>query len=179
MRYAAGMIIRAAVPGDIPEIVAIEQIPEFRSYIGSWSAEEHHRAMADPDTEYFVASGEDGTVEGFAILQGIQSEHHSIHLKRIAVRTPNRGIGRVLLDHALSRAFQHHGAHRFWLDVFETNARARRVYEAFGFRYDGVMREAILLEGKYHTLALMSLLDREYTARQQPGADTVTSAVRS
>ena len=178
------MMIRAALPGDIPHsdiphIVAIEQIPEFRSYIGSWTAEQHRRAMADPDTEYFVASGEDGTVEGFAILQGIQSEHHSIHLKRIAVRTPNRGIGRLLLDHALSRAFQHHGAHRFWLDVFETNRRARRVYEAYGFRYDGVMREAILLDGEYHTLALMSLLDREYTASQQRGADAVTSALRS
>ena len=178
------MMIRAAVPGDVPHgdipgIVAIEQIPEFRSYIGSWTAEEHGRAMADPDTEYFVACSEEATVEGFAILQGIQSIHRSVHLKRIAVRTPNRGFGRLLLEHAMSRAFEHHRAHRFWLDVFETNRRARRVYEAYGFRYDGVMREAILLDGQYHTLALMSLLDREYTASQQPGADTVTSAVRS
>jgi RimJ/RimL family protein N-acetyltransferase len=173
------MMIRAALPGDIPHIVSIEQIPEFRSYIGSWTAEQHRRAMADPDTEYFVASGEDGTVEGFAILQGIQSEHNSIHLKRIAVRRPNHGIGRVLLDHALTLAFHDHGAHRFWLDVFETNTRARRVYEAYGFRYDGVMREAILLDGEYHTLALMSLLDREYTASQQRGSDAVTSTVRS
>ena len=88
------MMIRAAVSSDIPHIVAIEQIPEFRSYIGAWTAEEHRRALADPDTEYFVVPGEDGTVEAFAILQGIQSEHHSIHLKRIAVRTPNRGLGR-------------------------------------------------------------------------------------
>lgn len=172
-------MIRAALLSDIPHIIAIEQIPEFRSYIGSWTAEEHRRAMADSDTEYFVASGEDGAVEGFAILQGIESPHHSIHLKRIAVRTPNRGVGRLLLEYTMSRAFQHHRAHRFWLDVFETNARARRIYEAYGFRYDGVMREAILLDGAYHTLALMSLLDREYTARQQPGTDTVTSAVCS
>jgi diamine N-acetyltransferase len=189
LRYAAGMMIRSAEPGDIPQgdiaqgdipqIVAIEQIPEFRGYIGSWTAEEHRRAMADPDTEYFVACGEDGTVEGFAILQGITSAHRSIHLKRIAVRTPNRGVGRILLEYAMSRAFQHHRAHRFWLDVFETNTRARRVYEAYGFRYDGVMREAILRDGEYHTLALMSLLDREYTASQQATSDAVTSALRS
>jgi diamine N-acetyltransferase len=173
------MMIRAAASSDIPHIVAIEQIPEFRSYIGAWSAEEHRRALANPDTEYFVATGVDGTVEAFAILQGIQSEHHSIHLKRIAVRTPNRGLGRVVLEYVMSRAFQHHRAHRFWLDVFETNARARRVYEAYGFHYDGVLREAILLDGEYHTLALMSLLDREYTARQQLGSISVTSALRS
>jgi len=173
------MMIRAAVGSDIPHIVAIEQIPEFRSYIGAWSTEEHRSALADPDTEYFVAPGEDGTVEAFAILQGIQSEHHSLHLKRIAVRTPNRGLGRVVLEYAMSRAFQHHRAHRFWLDVFETNVRARRIYEAYGFRYDGVLREAILLDGEYHNLALMSLLDREYTARQQPGSIAVTSALGS
>jgi diamine N-acetyltransferase len=172
------MMIRTAGPSDIPHIVAIEQIPEFRSYIGVWTADEHRRALADLDTEYFVAC-EDGTVEAFAILQGIRSEHHSIHLKRIAVRTPNRGLGRVVLEYAMSRVFQHHCAHRFWLDVFETNVRARRVYEACGFHYDGVLREAILRDGEYHTLALMSLLDREYTARQQQGSITVTSALRS
>lgn len=168
------MTIRAALPDDVPQIVAIEQIPEYRNYIGAWLAEEHRRAMADADNEYFVVC-EEAAVEGFAILQGIQSEHHSVHLKRIAVRTPNRGFGRALLEYAMSRAFLQHHAHRFWLDVFETNTRARRVYEGYDFRYDGVMREAILLDGEYHTLALMSLLDREYTARQQQGADTVTS----
>jgi diamine N-acetyltransferase len=173
------MTIRTAGPSDIPHIVAIEQIPEFRSYIGAWTGEEHRRALANPDTEYLVAPGQNGTVEAFAILQGIQSEHHSIHLKRIAVRMPNRGLGRVVLEYAMSRAFQHHRAHRFWLDVFETNVRARRIYEAYGFHYDGVLREAILLDDEYHTLALMSLLDREYTARQQPGSVAVTSALGS
>jgi RimJ/RimL family protein N-acetyltransferase len=181
------MRIRAALPEDVPYIVAIEQIPEYRNYIGAWPAEEHLRAMADADNEYFVVRGEVlgdeatdvTTIEGFAILQGIHSEHHSLHLKRIAVRTPHRGFGRALLEYALSRAFLEHHAHRFWLDVFETNIRARRVYESYGFRYDGVMREAILRDGEYHTLALMSLLDREYTSRQQPGVQTVTTPSHS
>jgi RimJ/RimL family protein N-acetyltransferase len=169
------MMTRTALPEEIPQIVAIEQIPEYRAYIGTWSAEEHLRAMANPDNEYLVAC-EEGSVEGFVILQGIQSEHHSVHLKRIAVRTPNRGCGRRLLEYGMSRAFLDHHAHRFWLDVFETNTRARRVYEDYGFRCDGVLREAILRDGEYHTLALMSLLDREYTARQRRDADVVTTA---
>jgi RimJ/RimL family protein N-acetyltransferase len=172
------MIIRAALPEEVPQIVAIEQIPEYRSCIGTWTAEEHLRAMADPDNEYFVACGEDDTVEGFAILQGIQSEHRSLHLKRIAVGVPGRGCGRELLEYAMSRAFLHHHAHRLWLDVFETNTRARRIYEGCGFRQDGVLREAILRDGKYHTLALMSLLDREYSARQQQSASMVTTTAQ-
>src|SRR4051794_25078029 len=124
------MITRAALPGDIPQIVAIEQIPEYRTYIGTWSAEEHLRAIADPDNEYFVVSTDDDTgdtIDGFAILQGIGSEHRSFPLKRIAVRIPIRGCGRLLLEYGMLRAFLPHHAHRLWLDVFETNTRARRI----------------------------------------------------
>jgi hypothetical protein len=42
-----------------------------------------------------------------------------------------------------------------------------------------VLREAILRDGAYHTLALMSLLDREYTARQQRSPQAVTTSTRS
>jgi RimJ/RimL family protein N-acetyltransferase len=170
------MEIRAALPKDVSQIVAIEQIPEYRSYIGIWTADVHLRAIENPDNDYFVAQDETGAVEGFAILQGAQNEHRNLHLKRIAVRTANRGVGRMLLEHVMSRAFVHHRAHRLWLDVFDTNTRARRVYEAYGFREEGVMREAVLRDGEYHTLVLMSLLDREYTARQQEIANAVTSA---
>ncbi len=173
------MDISAALPDDVSQIVAIEQIPEYRSYIGAWTAEEHLRAMKNPDNEYFVVHDATGLVEGFAILQGAENEHRNLHLKRIAMRTANRGLGRALLEHVTSRAFVHHRAHRLWLDVFDTNTRARRVYEAYGFREEGAMREAVLRDGDYHTLVLMSLLDREYTARQQEPADPVTSAARS
>lgn len=172
------MRIGAGLAADVPAIVAIEQMPEYRSYIGWWSAEEHLRMMASADNEYFVARNDAGAVEGFAILQGVQSEHRNLHLKRIAVRTPNRGVGRALLESVMARAFEHHGAHRFWLDVFDTNTRARHLYAAYGFREEGTMREAILRDGEYHTLVLMSLLDREYTASQQPAQNGVTSVSR-
>lgn len=170
------MDICTALPDDISQIVAIEQIPGYGSYIGTWTAAEHLRAMENPDNGYFVARDASGAVEGFAILQGVQSEHRNLHLKRIAVRTANRGLGRTLLEHVMSRTFGHHRAHRLWLDVFDTNMRARHFYAAYGFREEGIMREAILREGEYHTLVIMSLLDREYTARQHETADAVTSA---
>ena len=170
------MQITAALPEDVWAIVAIEQIPEYRSYIGSWSANEHLRMMASADNEYFVVRNGGSAVEGFAILQGVQSEHHNLHLKRIAVGAPNRGLGRALLEYVMARAFQHHGALRLWLDVFDSNTRARHLYGAYGFREEGAMREAVLRDGEYHTLMLMSLLDREYTSRHPQARNAVTSA---
>jgi RimJ/RimL family protein N-acetyltransferase len=45
------------------------------------------------------------------------------------------------------------------------NDRARHVYESFGFREEGIMRDAIYRDGTYHSLVLMSLLDGEYQSR--------------
>jgi RimJ/RimL family protein N-acetyltransferase len=112
---------------------------------------------------------EDATqgIVGFSILLGLQSEHKSLELRRIVVGAPNQGLGRQLLEAVAKKAFDEHGAHRLWLDVFEINARARHVYEDFGFLRDGIFREAVYRNGGYHSLVLMSLLDREY--RQSRG----------
>ena len=158
---------------DIPGIMAIEQIPEYRPYIGSWTSEEHRSAIESADAEYLVAAQED-VVAGFAILQGIRSEHRSILLKRIAGSAPNRGLGRELLLSVLDRVFQQHGAHRLWLDVFVTNARARRLYASLGFREEGLLRDSILRDGRYQSQVLMSLLEHEYTAWQRQTAGVVT-----
>jgi RimJ/RimL family protein N-acetyltransferase len=168
------MSIRVGRLTDIPQIMAIEQIPEYRGYIGSWTGEEHRSAMESADAEYLVAVPGDVLV-GFAILQGIASEHRSILLKRIAVNAPNRGLGRELLQFVLDRVFKHYGAHRVWLDVFVTNTRARHLYTSFGFREEGLLRDSILRDGTFHSQVLMSLLEHEYTGRQQQTAGVITS----
>jgi diamine N-acetyltransferase len=167
------MSIRVGRLSDIPEIMAIEQIPEYRQCISSWTYEEHCSAMESADAEYLVAAPED-VLAGFAILQGIQSEHRCILLRRIAVSAQRRGLGRELLQSVMDRAFRHHGAHRLWLDVFVTNTRARRLYASFGFREEGLLRESILRDGEFHSQVLMSLLEHEYTERQPKTAGAVT-----
>jgi diamine N-acetyltransferase len=111
-----------------------------------------------------MAEDEQGRIAAFAILLGLQSEHRSLELKRIIVRTPNQGIGSKLLNEVAERAFHQYGAHRLFLDVLVTNDRARHVYRSFGFREEGIMREVIYQDGAYHSLVLMSLLESEYRA---------------
>jgi RimJ/RimL family protein N-acetyltransferase len=66
------------------------------------------------------------------------------------------------LTEVVGRAFDEYSAHRLFLDVFVTNDRACHVYENFGFRKEGIMRDAIYRDGAYHSLVLMSLLETEY-----------------
>jgi diamine N-acetyltransferase len=156
------MKLRAATKTDIPFIVGTEHSPEFREYIGTWTSEEHAVAMGDTDTRYLIALDNFGNAIGYITLRGIQSEHRNIELKRVVIASPGRGHGKEVLRLLLRTVFDEFGAHRLWLDVFETNLRAQHVYRSLGFQQDGIFREAVFRDGKYHSLLLMSILDREY-----------------
>jgi diamine N-acetyltransferase len=159
------MTFRDATPADIPQICALERLPEFRTFVGSWPEEQHLRMLQDPTVVYIVAEDQKGQVGACAILQGLGSEHRAVELKRLIVGVPNQGLGRKLLASVAHRAFGEYRAHRLFLDVFVDNDRARHVYETFGFRKEGVMRDAIYRDGAYHSLVLMSLLESEYRSR--------------
>jgi diamine N-acetyltransferase len=156
------MHLRVAGLDDVPQIAAMERLPEFRTFVGQWTEEEHRQRMASADVRYFVADARQRELAAFAILQGLTSEHRSIELKRVVVKSPGQGQGKQILRELLDKVFHEFRAHRVWLDVFETNLRARHVYESLGFRCDGIFREANFRDGEYHSLCLMSLLDREY-----------------
>jgi|SRR5450631_3207888 diamine N-acetyltransferase len=156
------MKFRSATHADIAQICALERLPEFRTMVGSWPEDQHMRMLADPGAVYIVAEDQAGRIAGFAILQGLLSEHNQAELKRLVVRTPNQGVGKGLLTEVADRAFGEYSAHRLFLDVFVTNDRARQVYENFGFRKEGIMRDAVYRDGAYHSLVLMSLLETEY-----------------
>jgi diamine N-acetyltransferase len=156
------MRFRDATVTDIPQICALERLPEFRTLVGKWPEEQHLRMLADPAAAYIVAEDQEGHIAAFAILQGLGSEHRSVEIKRLVVGVPNQGLGRRLLTEVADRAFGEHRAHRLFLDVFVTNDRARHVYETFGFQKEGIMRDAIYRDGAYYSLVLMSLLESEY-----------------
>ena len=132
--------------------------------VGSWLEDEHRSYLADPDVLYLIADLA-GQPAGFSILFGITSPHKSVELKRIVVGAPGKGLGKEMLRLIIRRVFDENGAHRLWLDVFEHNLRAQRAYAAVGFQREGVLREAVFRNDEYHSLILMSILDREYRDR--------------
>lgn len=163
------MLLRLAIPTDIPAIVALERTPEARKFVGQWSEERHRETLAHGDACYFVSEIESGALQAFAILRGLAESSRAIVLKRIVVGTPERGLGRKILNELRRITFEEFRAHRFFLDVYEDNARARHLYESLGFVYEGILREGAVRDGQYCNLRLMSLLDREYTAQQRTG----------
>ncbi len=70
-----------------------------------------------------------------------------------------RGIGARLMDQALKKAFAT-GFVRVELSVRADNTRAIRLYEKFGFVREGVLRDAVFVDGEFHDTTAMALINR-------------------
>lgn len=156
------MLLRPAIPADLPAIVNLERAPLAREFVGQWSEERHRATLESGDARYYVSESDGGEVQAYAILRGFEESSGAIELKRIVVAVPERGLGRRIVTELLRIVFREVGAHRFYLDVFDHNARARHLYESLGFQYEGVMREAAKMNGRWCNLHLMSMLESEY-----------------
>ena len=166
------MFLRPARPEDIPGIIALERLPESARFVGQWSEERHRATLLSPDARYFVSDAgssmkdqaDSNPLRAFAILRGFAETSGSIEIKRLVVHPPGQGLGRGILTELIDMAFEQFHAHRLFLDLFEDNPRAFHLYQSLGFVEEGLMRDAALRDGRYYSLRLMSMLDREYKA---------------
>lgn len=160
--------LRPAAAADIATIMEIERQPGFEHLVGRSACSIHEELLADPGHAYLLGLGVGGTVLGFAILRGIGDPHGGIYLKRIAIRDPGQGFGSVMLAMVIDWAFSLGDCHRFFLDHFVENGRARRAYEKCGLRQEGVLLEAYRLpDGRFADLAVMAILRPEWVARRK------------
>lgn len=52
--------------------------------------------------------------------------------------------------------------HRIYLRVHDYNTRGLATYEKVGFRQEGIMRQALFRQGKYHDVIFMGILKDEF-----------------
>jgi ribosomal-protein-alanine acetyltransferase len=125
--------IRPATPDDVPRILAVEQNTPAAAH---WS-EEQYRAMfhAESPQELMLIAEDENAVLGFLVARRIESEWE---LENIAVITEGRrcGLGTALVGE-LSKCARLSGATSLILEVRESNAAARALYEKSGFLQEG------------------------------------------
>lgn len=138
--------LRDASQDDLPRIAEMGR-HDGRGFVSEWPLERHETEFARPDV-FYKAICDDDELVGFALLV-LDPDGRSLEFRRIVVASPGRGYGtRVvgMLDD-IARAL---GRGRIWLDVYEENERARRIYGRLGYREFGRVerdgRPMILME---------------------------------
>lgn len=89
-------------------------------------------SLPDNKRVYFaVAEAEKGRIVGYAVAWYVMDEGELANLA-VAPSQQGRGIGRQLLDATIEDARARHVSH-LYLEVRESNTKARRLYESCGF----------------------------------------------
>ncbi len=158
MRYAI------ADAGDVQYITSAQKMPHIRDYISEIGYDDIVNSITRPDEAFLIGTDVDENRVAYAYLRGIGSSNRCIELRQIAVTHTAGGVGRMFLELLMSEAFEQHNAHRFWLDVFPQNARARHVYQTCGFTEEGTLRDLYFVDGKFQSSIIMSILSDEYKA---------------
>jgi diamine N-acetyltransferase len=148
----------------IPFIMATERTPAFEDLVSRWDEPRHRAALRDGRYAYFIARQGEKAV-GFAILRDWGSPERVVQVKRVAVSYPGHGYGRSLLSKVVNAAFDETDVWRLWLGVFPENIRARRAYDAAGFKAEGIARGNAFLGGVYRDELIMALLRPEWQAK--------------
>ncbi len=134
----------------LPEVLAIEEM----SFAIPWT-EEMFLVELSAEYSYSWVWLEDDAVLGYLICW---LEFEDFHIANLAVspQARGRGIGRQLMEHALSWALQNE-VERSLLEVRTSNLPARSLYSSLGFKpiairrgyYDNPYEDALILEKRF------------------------------
>lgn len=113
----------------------------------------------DDRADWAIVRRADDVVLGEAVLNELDEHNESVSF-RISLVGPEvfgRGYGteatRLVVDYAFDV-----GLHRVYLEVYDINPRARRVYEKCGFVVEGRQRDALCWDGEWHDAITMAIL---------------------
>lgn len=77
-----------------------------------------------------------------------------------------KGYGTDAMNVLIKFIFEQMNINKIKLNVYDFNERAVKSYEKSGFVKEGVLRQEIYKDGKYHDEYIMGLLRSEYEARK-------------
>lgn len=125
--------LRTMTPSQLDAVMAIETavypFPWTRgNFIDSLAAGYHARVLLD----------ERAAMLGYFVAMGGVDEMHLLNIT-VAPAAQSLGHARYMID-ALIDACRATAAHQLWLEVRESNARARAIYQRLGFEHKGMRK---------------------------------------
>ncbi|MDT8999647.1 ribosomal protein S18-alanine N-acetyltransferase [Paucibacter sp. APW11] len=143
--------LRPLMPSDVDAVLAIE----LQAYEFPWTRGNFIDSIAGGQiTMQLRAAG--GELLGYFLAMKGYEELHLLNIT-VAPAWQGRGLARQMLDE-LSRIALQLGCAQIWLEVRQSNARARELYRRYGFAEVGLRRAYYpAAEGQREDAVLMSL----------------------
>jgi [ribosomal protein S18]-alanine N-acetyltransferase len=127
-------IIRSMKRVDVPAVTELEEL----TFSMPWSEATFRGLLRRKDVDALVALEDDDRLAGYAVAWGVYDQGELANLC-VTDAQLGSGLGTRLLEEVLAR-MEARGITQVFLEVRESNARARRFYERQGFRQVGRRR---------------------------------------
>jgi len=158
--------IRRIEPDDAAAMAQLQSAPGVVRHTSQQPyqsvADWQHRLQHLPaDNHWLVACAADGQVmasAGLNILPQARCRHVADIFLVVRDEWQGKGVGRALLQALLDLSDNWLGLIRLELMAQQDNQRAIALYERFGFRHEGVVRQDILQDGRYVDSVVMARL---------------------
>ncbi|WP_353892762.1 GNAT family protein [Proteinivorax hydrogeniformans] len=132
-------------------------------FVYVWSKDNHIDTIEDEDKLHLVIKAKSTQeIVGYIIIGGMKSKDKSLELERIVVDKKGKGYGREAIKLIKKLCFDILSYHRLWLDVFDDNEAAIKLYFNEGFVKEGLLRECKKYPEGYRSMLIMSILEHEY-----------------
>jgi RimJ/RimL family protein N-acetyltransferase len=106
----------------------------------------------------------DNRLIGYAVIESIDETNRKCELVIIIGESDywGKGIGLFVLQKMLEHAFVALQMHRVWAVTSRYNERSEKLLKKAGFTHEGILREPIIIDGKFMDLLMYSILENEY-----------------
>ncbi len=129
---------------------------EQRQWYESYASDRKHHV--------FMIENADHVPMGYALIRNLDLKNRKAEIGlHLEPSYQGQGYGKDAFLTLIRFCFQELNLHRLFLEVFDFNEKAIRMYENIGFKIEGRYREAYYTQNAYCDLIAMSLLENEFS----------------
>ena len=115
-----------------------------------------------------IVNRETGTVCGDCAMRIATDQPATAELGvTLAQANQGKGLATEALTAVITELFERRGLHRVFAEADDRNRSVQRLLERLGFRCEARLVEADWFKGKWSTLRLYAMLDREWRRRER------------
>lgn len=149
------------IADDIETIIGFEKANS--RFVCSYIAERHKELIeSENDLHLSVRRLNNNKLIGHMLCLGLDNPNKALEFRRFTIMEKGQGFGREALQLLKNLCFEQLKFHRLWLDVFEDNAIAIKLYESEGFVCEGTLKDTFILKGGYRSQKIYAILESEY-----------------
>ncbi len=111
--------------------------------------------------QFIILSKENWHPVGTAYLKNIDKKHKKAEYGIFIGEEQllGKGIGTLVTKRMIRFAFEECDLHKLYLRVYEDNKRAVASYEKAGFQKEALLKEDVMVNGRYRNIILMGIIN--------------------